>query len=962
MSKSKVITGYRELIRKEESWELVKEKVDPDDGNLPYEIEYVSVYGEKFPITHPFAIHSKLYRTSGNPDIRYLHFKAMHDYLWPNTLWHDWTERRFYTHCENWTYISLAGGASTAKAQPLWAKVRGPSGWITIGSLKEGDMICDTKGGIQFVTAIHPQGVKDIYKVSFSDGSTTYTTEDHLWEVQSKKQRDRSNGKKHLYTTSECLKYIKRNLSTSYPVEVTGVHTPLPVSPWLLGYFIGNGNCTSGASVTVITPTKTLAQRLASLWPNCTVTKHKNRNCFIIRFRGLRGIIRSYPELKDKKSTEKTIPKEYLYAAPQIRKELLFGILDADGHFYKNSKSWRLQLSNKELAFQCLDLARGLGFHATCNGPKKTYYRNSKKEKIFCTDSWSLYISLFQSIRKKRKIIASIKKVGQENCQCITVSNPNGLYITDDYIVTHNSFDYAKIAWLFWLANPSNRAVVIASTTLDSLSGRIWGYLSNLRQEMTLPLQHTYFRGKPPKVLYNREDTIHGIFAVAAKKGDDATAISNWIGRHPKKGLMLILDEGPDLPVSILGAVPNLEGNQEFFQCAIIGNSLSKFDLHGSLSTPEDGWNSVDPKTMTKWRTTQKNGVCLFFSCYDSPAIREKDPSRKIELEKFLINRSGIEEAKITYGEGSESFYRFILGFWAGDASDETVISESFLAEYGVRKTAHWSGLHQLHVVGGLDPAFSSGGDSCILRLAVLGQDIAGNIVMDYRGEDLLFRIDINAKKKESVEKQIAKGVLKIMDRFNMSLSDLAIDCNGQGRALGEVLRLTAGTIEEPFKIYSVKFGRQGTDSFDVTIKTTLELWTDFREFITHDQIRGLDLTAMRQLTSRLVEVKGTKRTLESKVEYRKRMGAILPSLAKSPDEADSAALALQAAKLRYGFVPGQKREIKEADSFESEKYFVHLQTLQTAEAVQENHADSGMPSSDFSTGLESLPRLEDII
>lgn len=35
--------------------------------------------------------------------------------------------------------------------------------------------------------------------------------------------------------------------------------------------------------------------------------------------------------------------------------------------------------------------------------------------------------------------LKSIKKVSHEKSRCITVSNPNGLYVTDDGIVTHNS-------------------------------------------------------------------------------------------------------------------------------------------------------------------------------------------------------------------------------------------------------------------------------------------------------------------------------------------------------------------------------------------------------------------------------------------------------------------------------------------------------------------------------------------
>jgi len=153
---------------------------------------------------------------------------------------------------------------------------------------------------------------------------------------------------------------------------------------------------------------------------------------------------------------------------------------------------------------------------------------------------------------------------------------------------TSKSFDAAKLALLFWLADPRGRSVVVASTTLESLTGRIWGYITSFISQSTLPVQYTYYSSKPPKILYERTDTIHGMFAVAAKRGDDETAIKDWIGRHPKNALLVILDEATDMPPAILGAVANLE-TAPWFQLMAIGNSNSKFDFHGAVSTPKEG-------------------------------------------------------------------------------------------------------------------------------------------------------------------------------------------------------------------------------------------------------------------------------------------------------------------------------------------------------------------------------------
>ena len=487
---------------------------------------------------------------------------------------------------------------------------------------------------------------------------------------------------------------------------------------------------------------------------------------------------------------------------------------------------------------------------------------------------------------------------------------------------TTKSYDSAKIALLFWLANPAKRAVIVASTTLESLNSRIWGYVTTLINEIKVELPFKYFRGAPPKILFNRNDTIHGMFAVAAKRGQDTDAISSWIGRHPKEGILIVLDEATDMPEALLKALPNLESGVEFFQCMAVGNSLSKFDLHGAMSTPKLGWTSVDPLRDIKWETTQKNGVCLFFSCYNSPAIYERDAIKKQKLSKFLITKEQIEEKEKLYGKDSDSFWRFVLGFWRTSSSDDTVISREFIDDFKVFERTEWSGLHPLVVVAGLDPAFSTGGDNCVLRLAYLGQNTDGQIVLDYRGDELLFKIKIVADSTKSADLQIADGVIEVLRKFNCPLRNMCVDANGQGRAIAEVIRLRSGEHTPPLKIYSTRAGNTQVNSFDVIIKTYHEVWFSFRDFIQNRQIKGLDHTTILQLTSRLVlkDEKTFKPKLEPKNVYKTRMGAIMPSLAHSPDEADAAALALQSAMLNFGFTPGQRKDLIKTESYVLQK------------------------------------------
>jgi len=530
------------------------------------------------------------------------------------------------------------------------------------------------------------------------------------------------------------------------------------------------------------------------------------------------------------------------------------------------------------------------------------------------------------------------------------------------------SMDAAKIAILFFFANPKERTVLVASTSLSSLSSRIWGYVTNLLREAKVPgLKEKYdcTGGQSPKILNKRSvtrgeppDTIHGMFALAAKAGDDEKVIAPWIGRHPKDGLMIILDEATDMPDALVTALPNLEKGQERYQLVAIGNSNSTIDLHGALSTPLNGWDSVDPARDTEWLTTQRDGICLFFSCYESPAIHEQDPDKQKKLAKFLMTTEAIDRDVLERGINSQAFRRFTLGFWGDTGTNNTVMDAKFAGE-DIYKKSEWAGLTPIEMCAGLDIAFSSGGDKCILRLAQMGQRIDGSVVLDYREDSLLFEIDISATLRDatgkpvSAEIQIANQVIRILGQYNIPLNRLAIDATGQGRAVAEVIRLQANSAHTPIKIYAVGQRNFKQKSFDVVVKSSYDLWFAFRPFIQTGQISGLDRKAAWQLTNRKTKMSGNGQIqLQTKREYKNTMIASHPSMAHSPDEADAAALCLQAAIMTLGFAPGLRIPVITKHSFIEEKIAQLKGGLLQGKSTQGVATKKPPPTATFGTGL----------
>lgn len=531
------------------------------------------------------------------------------------------------------------------------------------------------------------------------------------------------------------------------------------------------------------------------------------------------------------------------------------------------------------------------------------------------------------------------------------------------------SYDIAKLALLFWYANPTGRNVTIASVTLSSLMTRVWGYVTKHLKEMAVDLPYKYYRAAPPRILFEEpkegasqnkitDDTLHGIFAVTAKIGDDDQAVATWIGKHPKESILLILDEATDMPHSILNALPNLNSHPDKFQLIAIGNSNSTMDLHGLLSTPKNGWDSVSPE-ISQWATTQLNGICLYYSPYESPAVHEEDPVKRKILEKFLMGRKNLEEKEKELGKDSEKFFRWVLGFWKSRNTEDVVTTQGFLKDFNPRIRVEWSGHYPLQRIAGLDPAFSTGGDKCMLRIANVGHATDNKVKIDFMQASLMFEIKLRAIVDTSVELQLADKAIEILRLHNVQLNMLAIDVTGQGRAIGEVIKLRNKELGfplgdgNPLKIYAMSYHNTNkrTKSYpDIMPVSTHTLWNTIREYIEQAQVCGLDEETINQLTNRLVITdKNTKKQrLESKKEYKQRISAI--GKGHSPDEADATALCLQVMRLRLGIEPGAMWPVPE-------KIVNRVQDKMYAQAVL-NAPSANMvvtiPDADFSGGLDS--------
>jgi len=122
-------------------------------------------------------------------------------------------QKHAYKIIKDNTITFLNGRAGSGKANANSELILTTDGWKCMGDIQKGDFVFSENGLPIEVLSIHPQGIKDIYKVMFSDGTWSRCTMDHLWYTSTCKERDYHKAGKVRSTLeiAESLKYGKGN-------------------------------------------------------------------------------------------------------------------------------------------------------------------------------------------------------------------------------------------------------------------------------------------------------------------------------------------------------------------------------------------------------------------------------------------------------------------------------------------------------------------------------------------------------------------------------------------------------------------------------------------------------------------------------------------------------------------------------------------------------------------------------
>jgi deoxycytidine triphosphate deaminase len=353
------------------------------------------------------------------------------------------------------------------KALALETAVPTPSGWTTMGELQVGDHVFDENGQpCQVVAATGVMLGRPCREVELSDGSLFIADAAHLWVTTSKQERRSGRPRTaSAKTTDEIGRTLRYGDELSHHIALAGaVRYPtadLPIDPYVLGYWLGDGTSSTGeitvgagdeevlasfeaAGYTVSPATAARAFRLGG------ATRHpdaEHRRDGLGRFGGngsLSSHLRALGLLGDKR-----VPAAYLTADTDQRLALLQGLMDSDGYV---DESGRCEFVNmrEDLSWAVHELAASLGLRPT-RRKKRAMLNGIDCGPAFQVKFTPRRVPVFRLARKLARLktddrahefraVRGVREVPTVPVRCIQVSAPSGMFlIGDSYVPTHNS-------------------------------------------------------------------------------------------------------------------------------------------------------------------------------------------------------------------------------------------------------------------------------------------------------------------------------------------------------------------------------------------------------------------------------------------------------------------------------------------------------------------------------------------
>lgn len=292
----------------------------------------------------------------------------------------------------------IIGPSSFGKVQPYHSRIFTPYGRKLMGDIKVGDEVLGEDGRPHKVTNVFPHKNWKFYKVTFSDGSYTECGKEHLWSVSE------NDGDDKVMSLEDILdKGIYKDDKPVFSIPITApvefYPMNFPVKPYEMGLYLAN---------------------------------EEDR------------VLKDVGEFK-----ATGIRYEYLYNILPVRISLLNGMMDGGGYTDEKGNTW-FTTRHKELLNDFEILVNSLGGIVSYNRDENDIYKvlikiYSKDVKIFGIKEKQDKV-VYPTPNDCRRYITSVSPSCVCDGQCIMVDSESHLYLTDNFIVTHNTSMTTAIA------------------------------------------------------------------------------------------------------------------------------------------------------------------------------------------------------------------------------------------------------------------------------------------------------------------------------------------------------------------------------------------------------------------------------------------------------------------------------------------------------------------------------------
>lgn len=375
------------------------------------------------------------------------------------------------------TYLCIKVPFRHGKALALDTAVPTPQGWSTIGEIGVGDALYGADGRVCRVVAKSPVHECEVFEINIDSGRETLeASPEHLW----RSKLDRRQPRWGIYDTTT----LARKRRFSVPLEVCGRlcgSGRLPVQPYTLGYWLGNGHSRFGR---LCCGRYDIAQIRAQVEADgYHVTPHATGTDL-----GVAGLTSKLAALN--LLGNKHIPSRYLRAAAHDRLSLLQGLVDSDGEVgvRRNRPGRNEDLCGGEVTFGSttraladgvVELVRSLGIKASLTRCRAKLngidYGVFYKVTFYMRDCARL-VRKAERTRNAQKFILHSMRVSAAGrrapMRCLQVDSEDGMFLVGRSMVpTHNSDLVSRYLPPRFLGEWPDHEVIVAGYSASLVRG-----------------------------------------------------------------------------------------------------------------------------------------------------------------------------------------------------------------------------------------------------------------------------------------------------------------------------------------------------------------------------------------------------------------------------------------------------------------------------------------------------------